>query len=275
MALSGTVNTSTYDGVGLQLTWTATQSVANNTSTISWTLKSFGGSSTDSWFEAGPVTLKIAGATEWSTTSRFNLYKAGGWSRSGTTDPIPHASDGSKTINISIEAAIYTFAVNCTASQNVTLDKIARNPGAPTTVTATAGNGEYVSFGDTITIRWSGASGVITNYQRAYRWYTNGAWTSWGHQSGVPGTSTSGSNTVQLVDTSVISGDKIQFRVRACNGELYSSWVTSNPLTIVGGMSIKVSGAWKKGTTYVKVSGAWKRAKHVYIKVNGSWKESI
>lgn len=275
MALSGTVKTSTYDGVGLQLTWTATQSVANNTSTISWTLKSFGGSSTDSYFVAGPVTLKIAGDTEWSTTSRFNLYKAGGWSRSGTTAAIPHASDGTKTINISIEAAIYTYAVNCTASQNVTLDKIARTPGAPSTVTAAAGNGDYVSFGDTITIRWSGASGVITGYQRAYRWYTDGAWTDWTGQANVSSTATSGSWTIALTSTSVISGDKIQFRMRAANGSLYSGWKTSNALTIVGGMRIKVSGAWKKGTTYVKVSGAWKRAKHVYIKVNGSWKESI
>ena len=47
MALSGNVSTSKYDGRYLKLAWTATQSVANNTSTIKWTLSAAGGNS--SW----------------------------------------------------------------------------------------------------------------------------------------------------------------------------------------------------------------------------------
>lgn len=270
MALSGTVNTSKYDGRYLRLTWTATQSVANNTSTIKWTLAAVGGNS--SWYKTGPVTCTINGTTVYSSSSRVSMY-------TGTIDTgsltISHNSDGSKSFTVSVQAAIYTSAVNCTGSGTFTLDKIARTPTAPTSVTATANNGNYVSFGDTMTVRWSGASGVITGYQRAYRWYTNGAWTDWTSSVAVSSTSTSGSFTINLSSTSVVSGDRIQFRMRAMNGSLASSWVSSNSLTIVGGMRAKVNGSWEQGVAYVNVNGTWKRAQHVYVKVNGAWKESV
>lgn len=270
MALSGSVSTTKYDGRYLKLSWTATQSVANNTSTIKWTLSAVGGNS--SWYKTGPVTVVMDGATIYSKSTRVQMYT--GTIASGTKT-ITHKSNGSRTFLVDIAAAIYTSAVNCSGSKTFTLDTIPRNPGAPSSVTATAGNGNYVSFGDTMTIRWSGASGVITNYQRAYRWYKDGAWTDWTSNVNVASTATSGSWTINLGTDQLNSGGKIQFRMRAANGNLYSSWVTSNSLTIVGGMFVKVNGAWKQGTAYVKVSGAWKKAQHVYVKVNGAWKESI
>jgi hypothetical protein len=59
------------------------------------------------------------------------------------------------------------------------------------------------------------------------------------------------------------------------NGSLASGWVTSNTLTVVGGMRIKVNGAWEQGLAFVNVNGTWKRAQHVFIKVNGVWEESV
>ena len=270
MALSGSVSTTKYDGRYLKLAWTATQSVANNTSTIKWTLSAAGGNS--SWYNTGPVTCVINGTTVYSNSSRVKMYT--GTIKEGSLT-INHNSDGTKSFSVSVKAAVYSTSVNCTGSSTFTLNQIPREPGAPTSVTASAGNGNYVSVGDTMTIKWSGASGNITSYQRAYRWYMNGAWTDWGNQANVSNTSTSGSWTITLGSTTVNSGDKIQFRMRAVNGSLYSSWKTSNELTIVGGLRVNVGGTWKQGTAFVNVGGTWKKAKHVYINVGGTWKESI
>lgn len=270
MALSGSVSTSKYDGRYLRLSWTATQSVANNTSTIKWTLSAVGGNS--SWYKTGPVTVGINGTTVYSSSSRVSMYT--GTVSSGSLT-INHNTDGSKSFSVSVQAAIYTNAVNCTGSGSFTLDKIPRTPSAPSSVTATAGNGNYVSIGDTATIRWSGASGVITGYQWAYRWYRNGAWEDWSSTKSVTTTATSGSATQGVTSTAAFAGDRLQFRVRAVNGSLTSGWVTSNSLTVVGGMRVKVNGAWQQGLAFVNVNGTWKRAQHVYVKVNGVWEESI
>ena len=59
MALNGSVRTNTADDtVGLVFSWTATQSYANNTSTISWVLASYGGTASN-WWMAAPVTLTV------------------------------------------------------------------------------------------------------------------------------------------------------------------------------------------------------------------------
>lgn len=270
MALSGSVSTNKYDGRYIKLAWTATQSVANNTSTIKWTLSAVGGNV--KWYKTGPVTCVINGQTVYSSSSRVSMYA--GTISSGTLT-IAHNANGSKSFSVSISAAIYTSTVNCTGSGSFTLDKIPRTPSAPTSVTATAGNGNYVSIGDTATIRWSGASGVITGYEVQYRWYRNGAWESWSSSKTVTTTATSGSSTQGVTSTAAFAGDKLQFRVRTMNGSLASGWVTSNSLTVVGGMRIKVNGAWQQGLAFVNVNGTWKRAQHVFVKVNGVWEESI
>ena len=268
MALSGSVKTSTYGSMGLQLSWTATQSVANNQSTISWTLKSFG-SESNFYYVSGPVTVVINGTTVLSITDRFNLYGNGAWSKSGSLK-ISHNNDGSKTFSVSISAAIYTYAVNCTGSGSFTLDKIVRTPSAPTSMTITAGFGNFVGLGDTVTIKWSGASGVITGYQIRYKRGNSG----WKDFKTVSSSATSGSTTDSFTSTDISvngAGNAVQYAVRAMNGTLTSAWCYSNTLYMSGGMDIKVSGAWKNGSVWIKVNGTWKRAKRVWIKVNGTW----
>lgn len=270
--LSGTLNTNKYSGdIGLTLQWSATQSVANNTSTISWTLKSNGGG-TSSWWNTGPVTVKINGTTVLSITSRFKLYGGGAWSKTGSLT-ISHNEDGSKSFAASISAAIYSNAVNCTASGTFTLNSIARTPTAPTACSITAGQGSYVGLGDTVTISWSGATGVITGYDLQYSRGSSG----WLTFKSVTSGSTSGSTTDSFTSTDITingAGCAVQYRVRAKNGSLTSGWKTSNTLTISGAMDIKVSGAWKTGSTWIKVNGTWKRAKRIWIKVNGTWQQS-
>lgn len=266
MALSGSVKTTTYDGCGLKLSWSATQSVANNQSTLSWTLACFGQTS-NHFYKAGPITVKINGTTVLNVTDRFEMY--GTYSKSGSLK-ISHNDDGTKSFKVEIDAAIYTFAVNCTADATFTLDKIARTPSAPTACSITAGFGNFVGLGDTVTIKWSGASGVISGYDIQYKWGNN----DWTDYKSVSSTSASGNTTDTISNSNLnikMSGTALKYRVRAKNGSLASGWKESNTLYMQGGMDIKVSGAWKNGSVWIKVNGEWKRAKRVWIKVNGSW----
>lgn len=127
MALSGSVVTSAWsadDGTTrtYTLSWTAKQSVADNKSTITWTLKSSGTYSGN--VAERTLTAVINGTTVYSKTDRVmrgvNVTIASG------TVVIPHNSDGSKSFTASVSAAVYYSTVNCTGSKTFTLDKIAR-----------------------------------------------------------------------------------------------------------------------------------------------------
>ena len=125
MALSGTLNSSNYDGRYIQFKWTATQNVANNTTTISWTLKGAGQGSVN-FYKAGAFKVVIDGATVYSTSAdnRITLYN--GTEVASGTKTITHKSDGSRTFKVRIEAGIYYTAVNCTGETTFTLDNIPR-----------------------------------------------------------------------------------------------------------------------------------------------------
>lgn len=124
MASSGSFNTTAYSGRYLTFSWSIkSQSIANNQTTISWTLKGAGGSSS-TYYKAGNFKVVIDGTTVYSSSTRINLY-------SGTTVAsgdctITHGSDGNKTFSASAQAGIYTVAVNCTGSGSFTLDQIPR-----------------------------------------------------------------------------------------------------------------------------------------------------
>lgn len=121
MATSGTVNTTSYDGRYYQLTWSATQSVTNNTSTVSWTLSAVGGNS--GYYAERTLKVVIGGKTVYTKTNSVNRYT--GTVTSGTTT-IEHNSDGTKSFSISIQAAVYYAEVNCKGSATFELNQIAR-----------------------------------------------------------------------------------------------------------------------------------------------------
>ena len=121
MAKSGSLTTSSYDGRHYKLSWTAAQNVANNKSTISWTLEAVGGD--DSWYAERTVKVVIAGSTRFSKTDRVQRYT--GTVASGSFD-LTHDSAGNKSFSASVEAAVYYSAVNCTGSKSFTLDTIPR-----------------------------------------------------------------------------------------------------------------------------------------------------
>lgn len=139
MALSGSVNTSSYQGRYVQLSWTATQSVANNTSTIKWTLKG-AGTASSTWYKAGGFKAVINGTTVYSvsTDTRITLYD-GTVIASGSLT-IAHNSDGTKSFSASVQAGIYYYAVNCTGSASFTLNTIPRASSITSASSVTLGN---------------------------------------------------------------------------------------------------------------------------------------
>lgn len=150
MALSGSFNTTAYSGRYLTFSWTATQNVAANTSTISWRLVGAGTGS--GYYVSGNFKVVIAGETVYQSATRIEL-RVGTVVATGTKT-LTHNSDGTKTFSASAEAGIYTVAVNCRGSGNFTLNTI------PCASTVTATNG---TINDWATVNISRASSAFTH----------------------------------------------------------------------------------------------------------------
>ena len=124
MASSGYLNTNAYDGRYLKLSWEVkSQSIANNASTISWTLAG-AGKGGSSWYKAGNFKAVINGITVYQSSTRINLYE-GTVVAKGELQ-IAHNSDGKKSFSASAEAAIYLTTVNCKGSGTFDLPQISR-----------------------------------------------------------------------------------------------------------------------------------------------------
>lgn len=130
MALSGNFNTNKYStsssgSIGLNLSWTATQDIATNSTTIDWVLKSNGTMSTGYSVWGGPITVTINGTNVYYQSGRVRIYGGGSFRKTGSI-VVNHDSDGTKTVSMSVRAALYTAEVNCTGSASYTLDPIQR-----------------------------------------------------------------------------------------------------------------------------------------------------
>ena len=132
MALSGSFNTTKYSSashgtLGLNVSWTATQNVANNTSTIKWTVKSNGTMSSGYYVKCYKVIVKINGTKVLNTTSEFNMKGDGAYKKTGTIT-ITHGEDGNKTVAMSAQANIYYAGDGNaqTGSKSFALNKINR-----------------------------------------------------------------------------------------------------------------------------------------------------
>ena len=171
MASSGSFKTSAYDGRYLLFEWNVSnQNIQNNTTTISWTLSGAGTASVG-YYKAGNFKVVIDGKTVFNSQERINLYN-GTVVKNGTY-VFNHNKDGTKTFKASVEAGIYTTAVNCTGSATYTLPSIHRS----STILSVSGNkitdkysvkySKAVStYNDTLQINVAGrsVSQKITNY---------------------------------------------------------------------------------------------------------------
>jgi len=114
-----------YDGRRLRLYCTSTTNIANNTSTIKWTLYSENGNS--NYYSTGPTTVTINGTQVYykaRVAYSSKTFPAAKGSVSGTLT-VTHNSDGKKSISVSLSTAIYTSTVT-TNSGTWTLDNIPR-----------------------------------------------------------------------------------------------------------------------------------------------------
>lgn len=175
MALSGSVSTNGCGGEGegryYTLSWSASQSIPNNTSTISWTLSTAGGQS--SWMTERTVYVDIDGERVFSKTDAVDRYR--GIIATGTKT-ISHNSDGTRSFSVSLGAAIYYSDVRCTGSDSFTLDTIARAStlsvsdgtlGVQQTLTA---DRKASSFTHTLTWECESYSGTIATKSTAISW---------------------------------------------------------------------------------------------------------
>lgn len=172
MALSGTVKTNAdSNGRYYQLSWTATQSAANNTSTISWTLSAQGYSGY--WVAERTLYVIIDGATVYSKSDR--VERKVGTIKTGTKT-ITHNSNGSRSFTITVGAAVYGTSVNCKGSGTFTLNTIGRAStlnvsagtlGVAQTITA---DRKVSSFTHTLTWECGSYSGTIATKSTATSW---------------------------------------------------------------------------------------------------------
>lgn len=145
---SGTFRTPTCTAAGsgyhryIEVVWSSTNDTANNQSTISWTAYSRApdSNSTSSYVMSAPITIKINGTTVMSKTTRFQMKKDQNLG-SGTVT-VSHGTDGTKSVSVSIDAAIYTYAVNNTYSGTITMTC---NPVYTLTISAGTGSGITVN----------------------------------------------------------------------------------------------------------------------------------
>lgn len=159
MATSGTFKTSAYDGACLQFDWMLkNQSVANNQSVITWTLKGAGIKS-GYWYMAGPFKCVVNGTTVYQSNTRIKLY-TGTVVASGKL-AIGHDTNGSKSFSAYAECAIYTTAVNCKGSGSWSLPDIGR--ASKPSLNTWPNNSPNFNIDDTIVVHMNRKSSVFTH----------------------------------------------------------------------------------------------------------------
>lgn len=163
MATSGSFNTTGYDGWYLTFAWSVqSQDIANNTTTISWTLKGVA-KYNNAYYLTQNIKVVIDGETVYyfpKSSGQIELWH--GTLVSSGTYTIKHNSDGTRQFTAYAEAGIYSWAVNCTGSGTFTLNTIPR--ATTPTVTGT------LSLGSSITISTSGRASTSFTHNLYYSW---------------------------------------------------------------------------------------------------------
>lgn len=172
MAFSATYTSNTYTaGSGatryVKLYVASTDNVTGSgggTSKVTWKAY-FGGknSSTTTWINCLGIQVKINGTTVLNRTESFKTYVGDNATvaGSGTTSAISHSSDGTKSINVSVTAHIYSSGQTSSISETFVLRpnpvySLSMTPGANSTISvsrtysANGGNTGSISAGSNI-----------------------------------------------------------------------------------------------------------------------------
>ena len=155
MATSGKVSSNGYEGRYITFSWSLTsQNIQANTSTISWRLEG-DGTGESSRYKAGNFKVTIDGVTVYSTSQDNRIWLYDGTLVASGNYTLNHNNAGAKSFSVSIQAGIYTYAVNCTGSGSFTLPTISRIS------TITAVNGSNTS--DTLSVAYTEYVAAYTN----------------------------------------------------------------------------------------------------------------
>lgn len=176
---SGSFNTTAYSNRNLVFSWSLqSQSIPDNTSTISWSLK--GGGSASGYYLTQNITLIVNGVTVFSHGQSPQIKLWNGTTVASGTATITHETTGTKTFTASCTAGIYVWSPNVSGSGSWELPTIPRY--------ATISQSLQSKTETTAVIKWTSDSTCD------YLWYSTNNGTSW---TGVTiGSASSGTYTI-------------------------------------------------------------------------------
>lgn len=211
-----TFTSNTHDGRYLQLTITESVDVPSNTSTLTWTLTSAGGSAV--YYTIDETIITINGVTVYSKT-RTNwedrVFPAAKGSVSGSL-PVIHNSDGTKTATVEFFTRVYVFGSQDYGG-TMTLTNIDRT--APTVSCSVSG---ITASGFKITANSSATADI-------WQYSLNGG-TSWTQFSTTAGTSAS----ITLSSLSANTSYSVKTRARKKSNQVYGTSGTVSAKTLGG-----------------------------------------
>lgn len=211
-----TFTSNTYDGRYLQLTITESVDVPSNTSTLTWTLTSAGGSAV--YYTIDETIITINGITVYSkarTNWEDRVFPAAKGSVSGSL-PIVHNSDGTKTATVEFFTRVYVFG-SLDYGGTMTLTNIDRT--APTVSCSVSG---ITASGFKITANSSATADI-------WQYSLNGG-SSWTQFSTTSGTSAS----ITLSSLSANTSYSVKTRARKKSNQVYGTSGTVSAKTLGG-----------------------------------------
>lgn len=213
-----TFTSASYEGRYLQLTITETVNVAANTSTLSWTLTSAGGSAV--YYTVDTTTVTINGTTVYEkarTNWEDRVFPAAKGSVSGTIT-VAHNGDGTKTVDVGFSTRVYIFGPQ-EYGGTMTLTNIDRT--APTVSCSVS---SITAYGFKISASSSATADI-------WQYSTNGG-TSWTQFSTTAGTSAS----ITLSSLSPNTSYSVRVKARKKTNQVYGTSGTSSVKTLGGGV---------------------------------------
>lgn len=211
-----TFTSDSYDGRYLQLTITESVNVAANTSTLTWTLTSAGGSA--SYYTIDATTVTINGTTVYSkarTSWDDRVFPAAKGSVSGTIT-VEHNSDGTKSVAVGFSTRVYIYGP-LEYGGTMTLSNIDRT--APTVSCSVSG---ITASGFKITANSSATADI-------WQYSLNGG-SSWTQFSTTAGTSAS----ITLSSLSANTSYSVKTRARKKSNQVYGTSGTVSAKTLGG-----------------------------------------
>lgn len=211
-----TFTSNTYDGRYLQLTITESVDVPSNTSTLTWTLTSAGGSAV--YYTIDETIITINGITVYSkarTNWEDRVFPAAKGSVSGSL-PVVHNSDGTKNATVEFFTRVYVFG-SLDYGGTMTLTNIDRT--APTVSCSVSG---ITASGFKITANSSATADI-------WQYSLNGG-SSWTQFSTTAGTSAS----ITLSSLSANTSYSVKTRARKKSNQVYGTSGTVSAKTLGG-----------------------------------------